>query len=129
MPSASAKQLSEIQAEAVHGGSLVPYRCITCLLECWHYGSLKGSPMHSQPQASFLSPTLRMALHVLLGITVLNYLAQIPYYIHFYGVHQVAPTPFAVLFLLVTFALFWQGISCCSRPSHQGAGSYSCFSC
>jgi hypothetical protein len=65
--------------------------------------------MHSKPQTPSLSPKLRMTLHVLFGITVLNYLAQIPYYIHFYGVHQVAPTPFAVLFLLVTFALFLAG--------------------
>jgi hypothetical protein len=65
--------------------------------------------MHSKPQTSSLAPRLRMALYVLLGITVLNYLAQIPYYIHFYGVHHVAPTPFAVLFLLVTFALFLAG--------------------
>lgn len=65
--------------------------------------------MHSKPQASPLSPKLRVMLHVLLSITVLNYVAQIPYYIHFYGVHQVAPTPFAVLFLLVTFVLFLAG--------------------
>jgi hypothetical protein len=70
---------------------------------------LKGSSMNEKHQASYLSSRLRVALHVLLGITVLNYVAQIPYYIHFYGVHHVAPTPFAVVFLSVTFALFLGG--------------------
>lgn len=65
--------------------------------------------MHAKSQASSLSSKLRMALHLLLGITVLNYVAQIPYYLHFYGVHHVAPTPFAVLFLLATFVLFLAG--------------------
>lgn len=65
--------------------------------------------MTATSQISSLSPGWRVTLHVLLGITVLNYVAQIPYYIHFYGVHHVAPTPFAIAFLLVTFALFLAG--------------------
>lgn len=65
--------------------------------------------MDEKPQTSSLSPRLRVALYLLLGITILNYLAQIPYYIHFYGVHHVAPTPFAVAFLVVTLALFLAG--------------------
>jgi hypothetical protein len=37
--------------------------------------------------------------------TVINYVWQIPYYLHFYGSHRRAPAPLAVL-LLVTFAWF-----------------------
>jgi hypothetical protein len=76
--------------------------------------------MQAKPQASPLSPRLRMALHVLLGITVLNYVAQIPYYIHFYGVHHVAPAPFAIVFLLATFALFLAGYLLTLRAKAAG---------
>ncbi|HLW03843.1 MAG TPA: hypothetical protein VKT82_34670 [Ktedonobacterales bacterium] len=65
--------------------------------------------MAAPSQSPALSPRLRFSLHLLLAITVLNYVAQIPYYIHFYAVHQVAPTPFAVGFLVVTLALFLAG--------------------
>src|SRR5215469_11116934 len=65
--------------------------------------------MNAKLHVSFFSPKLRMAFHILLGVTVLNYVAQIPYYIHFYGVHHVTPAPFAILFLLVTFAFFLAG--------------------
>lgn len=65
--------------------------------------------MAATSQTSSLSPRWRVTLYVLLGITVLNYVAQIPYYIHFYGVHHVGPAPFAIAFLLVTFALFLAG--------------------
>ncbi len=65
--------------------------------------------MYPGSQAAAFSPRWRAALHLLAGITLLNYAAQIPYYIHFYGVYHVAPAPFAVAFLVVTFALFLAG--------------------
>jgi hypothetical protein len=65
--------------------------------------------MKATSQTRSLSRRWRAALHILSGITVLNYLAQIPYYIHFYAVHHVFPAPFAVAFLVVTFALFLAG--------------------
>lgn len=65
--------------------------------------------MNANPPMSPLSPRWRLALHILMGITILNYVAQIPYYIHFYYVHHAAPAPFAVGFLVVTLALFLAG--------------------
>jgi hypothetical protein len=65
--------------------------------------------MKASSQVPSLSPRLRVALHLLLGITLLNYAAQIPYYIHFYAVHHVAPAPFGVAFLVLTLALFLAG--------------------
>ena len=62
---------------------------------------------HSQPAS--LAPKWRIALHILLGITLINYVAQIPYYYHFYAIHQVLPAPFGVVFLVATFALFLAG--------------------
>jgi hypothetical protein len=56
-----------------------------------------------------LSTNWRTGLYVLCAVTVLNYLAQIPYYIHFYGVHHVAPSPIGMLLLALTFALFLAG--------------------
>ncbi len=77
--------------------------------------------LKAQAQVSPLSPRLRVALHLLFGITILNYVAQIPYYIHFYGVHHVAPTPFAVIFLLVTLALFLAGYILLLQAKPAGA--------
>jgi hypothetical protein len=37
--------------------------------------------------------------------TIINYVWQVPYYVHFYGSHGRAPAPLAVLFL-VTFTWF-----------------------
>lgn len=56
-----------------------------------------------------LSASWRTGLYFLFGVTVLNYLAQIPYYIHFYGVHHAAPSPIGMLLLALTFALFLAG--------------------
>src|SRR5437016_14423950 len=56
-----------------------------------------------------LSANWRTGLYFLFTVTVLNYLAQIPYYIHFYGVHHVAPSPVGILLLALTFALFLAG--------------------
>ena len=65
--------------------------------------------MDANSQTRSLSRRWRVALHILLGITVLNYAAQVPYYIHFYAVHHVLPAPFGVVFLVATFALFLAG--------------------
>jgi hypothetical protein len=51
----------------------------------------------------------RTSLYVLFAITILNYLAQIPYYIHFYGVHHVAPSLLGVALLACTLILFLAG--------------------
>ena len=67
--------------------------------------------MDTDSQTRSLSRRWRVALYVLLGITVLNYAAQIPYYYHFYAVHHVLPAPFGVVFLVATFALFLAGYS------------------
>lgn len=56
-----------------------------------------------------LSTNWRIGLHVLFAVTALNYLAQIPYYIHFYGVHHAAPSTVGTLLLALTFALFLAG--------------------
>lgn len=45
------------------------------------------------------------AYWVFVATTVINYLWQIPYYVHFYAVRGRSPAPFAVMFL-VTFAWF-----------------------
>ena len=65
--------------------------------------------MNAKSQTLPLSRRWRVALHILLGITTLNYVAQIPYYIHFYAVHHVLPSPFGTGFLVATFALFLAG--------------------
>jgi hypothetical protein len=66
--------------------------------------------MNRNIPASALSPRLRIALSFLLGITLLNYIAQIPYYIHFYGVYHGIPNPLGVvIFLVATLALFLVG--------------------
>lgn len=56
-----------------------------------------------------LSANWRTGFYFLFAVTALNYLAQIPYYIHFYGVHHVAPSPVGMLLLALTFALFLAG--------------------
>lgn len=66
--------------------------------------------MNRNTPASVLSTKLRIALSFLLGITLLNYLAQIPYYIHFYGIYHGIPNPLGVVFFLVaTLTLFLAG--------------------
>ena len=72
-------------------------------------------------RSCFLSSRWRVALYLLLGITVLNYVAQIPYYIHFYGIHHVAPSPISVAFLLGTFLLFLVGYVLTMRATRVGA--------
>ncbi len=56
-----------------------------------------------------LSANWRTGLYVLFAVTVLNYVAQIPYYIHFYGVHHVAPSALGTVLLALTFAVFLAG--------------------
>lgn len=51
----------------------------------------------------------RAGLYGLFAITAVNYLAQIPYYIHFYGVHHVTPSPLGTALLGCTFVLFLVG--------------------
>jgi hypothetical protein len=65
--------------------------------------------MNLKFQATPSSHKWHVALHILLVITVINYIAQIPYYIHFYAVHHVYPSTFGIAFLLVTFAIFLAG--------------------
>lgn len=47
--------------------------------------------MNVQFQAPALPPKLRVALHLLAGIILLDYVAQIPYYMHFYGIYHRVP--------------------------------------
>jgi hypothetical protein len=61
------------------------------------------------PSSSHLPARWRTGLHVVFAITILNYLAQIPYYIHFYGVYHVYPSPLGVVLLACTLALFLAG--------------------
>lgn len=56
-----------------------------------------------------LTAKWRTGLYFLFAVTVLNYLAQIPYYAHFYGVHHVAPSAVGMVLLALTFALFLAG--------------------
>lgn len=61
------------------------------------------------PSRSHLSARWRTSLHVLFAITIVNYIAQIPYYIHFYGVHHASPSPLGTVLLACTLALFLAG--------------------
>lgn len=66
--------------------------------------------MNRKVPTSTLSPRLRLVLSFLLGITLLNYIAQVPYYFHFYGVHHGIPGFWGVMvFLVATLALFLAG--------------------
>src|SRR5258708_1874968 len=66
--------------------------------------------MNMKSQASSLSSRLRIALHFLFGIVLLDYIAQIPYYMHFYGINHSIPNILGVgVFLILTFALFLAG--------------------
>lgn len=56
-----------------------------------------------------LTPRWRTALLILFIITIINYIAQIPYYIHFYGVYHVAPAPSGVVLLALTLVFFLVG--------------------
>lgn len=58
---------------------------------------------------SHLPAHWRTGLSVLFAITMLNYVAQIPYYIHFYGVHHTPPSLLGVVLLACTLALFLAG--------------------
>lgn len=62
----------------------------------------------------------RTSLYGLFGVTVLNYLAQIPYYIHFYGIHHVAPSPLGLTLLGLTFAFFLAGFVLTLRNRRSG---------
>ena len=65
--------------------------------------------MNLKLQMTSSSHKWHVALHILLAITVINYIAQIPYYIHFYAIHRIFPSTFGILFLVVTFILFLAG--------------------
>ena len=65
--------------------------------------------MNTRFQVSFFSRRLRTAFSILLAITLLNYIAQIPYYIHFYFVYHAPPSLFGLAFLLATLVLFLVG--------------------
>jgi len=65
--------------------------------------------MGTTAQPLRLTSRWRAALYLLFGITILNYIAQIPYYIHFYGVHHIGPSPVGLLLLTLTFILFLAG--------------------
>lgn len=62
----------------------------------------------------------RAGLYGLFAITLLNYLAQIPYYIHFYGVHHAAPSLLGVTLLGGTLALFLAGFVLTLRNRRSG---------
>jgi hypothetical protein len=66
--------------------------------------------MNMKSQASSLPSRLRIALYFLFGIVLLDYIAQIPYYMHFYGINRSIPNILGVgVFLILTFALFLVG--------------------
>ena len=77
--------------------------------------------MKIKSQAPSLSSKWRVALHLLLGITLLNYVAQVPYYIHFYFIHHAAPSPFGLAFLLGTLVLFLAGYFLTLQVKRAGA--------
>lgn len=77
--------------------------------------------MNNKSQAPSLSSKWWTAFHLLLGITLLNYVAQIPYYIHFYYVHHAAPSPFGLFFLLGTLVLFLIGYFLTLQAKRAGA--------
>ena len=66
-----------------------------------------------------LTPRWRTALIILFIITLINYIAQIPYYIHFYGVYHVAPAPFGTALLAFTLVFFLIGywLTVAERPT------------
>lgn len=68
-----------------------------------------------------LSSKMRVALHLLAAVVLLNYVAQIPYYIHFYGVRHVAPNYLGTgIFLVATLALFLVGYLLTLRAYRAG---------
>ncbi len=69
----------------------------------------------------------RAGLYGLFAVTALNYLAQIPYYIHFYGVHHAAPSPVGLTLLGLTFALFLAGFVLTLRGRRSGWWLLLCF--
>jgi hypothetical protein len=62
----------------------------------------------------------RTSLYGLFAITALNYVAQIPYYIHFYGVYHVAPSPLGLTLLVLTFVFFLAGFFLTLRNRRSG---------
>jgi hypothetical protein len=62
----------------------------------------------------------RTSLYGLFAVTVLNYLAQIPYYIHFYGIHHAAPSLLGLTLLGLTFAVFLAGFVLTLRHRRSG---------
>src|SRR5579872_4901558 len=65
--------------------------------------------MDTTTQPLHLTTRWRTALYLLFGITILNYIAQIPYYIHFYGVYHIGPAPLGLALLALTLFLFLAG--------------------
>lgn len=72
-------------------------------------------------QVSSLSPRWQVALHLLMGVTLINYAAQIPYYVHFYGIHHSSPSPFSIALLLGTLLLFLAGYVLTLQTKRAGA--------
>ncbi|HCI82985.1 MAG TPA: hypothetical protein DHW02_25215 [Ktedonobacter sp.] len=66
-----------------------------------------------------LTSRWRTALIVLFIITLINYIAQVPYYIHFYAVHHVTPAPFGTVLLALTLVFFLIGywLTVAERPT------------
>ncbi len=58
---------------------------------------------------------------IFVALTVVNYVWQVPYYVHFYAVQGRSPAPFAIMFL-VTFAWFLAGAYLLHR---RGRGAFT----
>lgn len=67
-----------------------------------------------------ISARWRTGMYILFAATALNYLAQVPYYFHFYGVKHVLPSPIGVLLLALTFAWFLVGYAFTLRGHRFG---------
>jgi hypothetical protein len=77
--------------------------------------------MNIKSQVFSQSRGWQVALHLLLGVTLLNYVAQIPYYVHFYGIHHSTPSPSSVAILLGTLILFLVGYALTLQAKRVGA--------
>jgi hypothetical protein len=71
-----------------------------------HHKGVLFMHLMARPQ---LTQRWRKALLILFIMTLINYVAQIPYYIHFYGVYHVAPAPLGVVLLTLTLVFFLAG--------------------
>lgn len=72
---------------------------------------------------TLLSPAARhwrAGLYWLFAVTMLNYLAQIPYYVHFYGVHHSAPSTLGVALLSGTCLVSLGGFFLALRNRRSG---------